>query len=55
MISSQIFTAEHAEVPEKFSSIPGFLIPFWTPQDAAKKKQLTSSSYSVRVLRSHRK
>ena len=55
MISSQIFTAEQAEVAEKSSSIPEFLTPFWTPQGAAKKKQLIGSSYSVPVLRCHRK
>jgi len=34
---------------------PGFLIPFWTPQGAAKKKQSISSDYAVSVLLSQRK
>jgi len=34
---------------------PGFLIPFWTPQGAAKKKQSISSDYAVSVLPSQRK
>jgi len=38
---------------DDFSCSAGFLIPFWTPQGAAKKKQSTSSSYVMRVLRCH--